>query len=230
MERKNTHFFGKAAEYFVAGHLLSREIPVSFPVVDTGIDLIAGNGIRIQVKAVRKRRSTGEGYCFTLASRVRLKEHDKYRLKIRDWSKEIDFLILWGAEENRFWILPTRIFNGRQPQTILVGSVRHRKQVDHDKVRELHKNGMGPTAISKHMGISLNCAYECIRGRTKGTYSDTIIAASESDQYENAWHEIEAALGLVNQIDEPVEFGDSDALKDDPEIQKYLAWQAKKEE
>lgn len=207
MEKNNTHYFGQAAEHFVVGQLLMREIPVSLPIVDDGVDLIAGNGIRIQVKAVRKRRKSGEGYNFMLAARVRKGDGSGYRVKERDMSKDVDFLILWGAEENRFWILPARIFEGKRPQGILVGSKTHRKQVDHEKIRELLASGLGLTAVAKKMDVSINCVYECSKGRTAGTYKDTIINAVESDKYENAWHEIENAVKLSRSIDEidPVE-------------------------
>lgn len=199
---KNTHYIGKAGEHAVASQLLLREVPVQFPVVDVGVDLFAGAKatVRIQVKSVHSRRNRRDGYCFTLASRVRLNGEKNYRLKVKDWTKEADFLVLWGIEENRFWVLPTRLLAGKKVQGLLVGSTGHRKQVDHARILSLYATGMTQSAVAREMGLSAMCVSECVRGKTYGTYADQ--ACVDADKYLNAWHEIEAAVKLANEIDD----------------------------
>lgn len=195
---KNTHNLGRAGELAVASQLLFRDIPVLTPFVDIGVDLVAGNNVRIQVKSSRTRNRKGGGYIFTLSGRILPSRGTKYRWKKRDWATECDFIVFWGADENRFWVVPSRIFAGKFPQSLTIASDAGKNRVNHEQIKQMYANGMKQADVARAVGVSPMCVYECITGRTKGTYPWSFDVRS----YENAWHEIEQAVNLVNQIDD----------------------------
>ena len=112
-DRKYVSYMGKAGEYAVASQLLVREFSVSWPAVDEGFDLLAGNGCRIQVKSSHIDGETRKGhtyYWFPVAKtkRVILKSEVR-RVDIPKLSDRCDVVVFWGIEENRYWIVPSSI-------------------------------------------------------------------------------------------------------------------------
>ena len=112
---------GKAGEYAAASKLALIGHNVLFPSVDEGYDLMLGNGLKIQVKAAslifQNAPMYKEGvYSFDLRRCVydaSTKKRGPSTQKYRTYKEIADFYILWGIDEDRFWIVPTSIKNKR---------------------------------------------------------------------------------------------------------------------
>ena len=203
----NSHFLGRAGEYAVASQLLSRGIPVHFPAVDTGSDLIAGEKIRIQVKSTRifqgtARSAPRKGYCFSLNTAVPNWANGRHKTKLRDWSKVCDFIVFWGMDENRFWVVPSTVVSGgpKKVQTIVLGAPQTHWTVNRDEVKALLSTGLSQREVAKRIGVSEMSVSRVAHGQHDSVPSPN----TKCNKYENAWHEIISAVGLVNQIDEAV--------------------------
>lgn len=101
---------GQAGVWAVASQLALRGHVPCFPGVDYGFDLVMDNGLRLQVKTSSLR--THPGYpsgAYAFDFRQSFRQHSLKRNSTRyyrDYSKIADFAILWGVDENRFWIVP----------------------------------------------------------------------------------------------------------------------------
>lgn len=126
---------GQAGVYAVASQLcLLGHVPY-FPAVDHGVDLVIENGLRLQVKVAcltypdcgrsgrnQKGNYLGGAYGFNLRRGVWEKEGNRMsRKESRDYKGVADFFVLWGMDENRFWVVPTSIKN----RVIWFGRVEH---------------------------------------------------------------------------------------------------------
>jgi len=122
---------GQAGVYRVCAELLVRGVNCAIPTVDTGVDILLLDGRRVQVKATRlaSRRSKdkqapslGPAYRFTLSVKGfgnphqgSWRRHASSRpFVLRSYSNEVDFLVLWGVDEDRFWVIPAAICDQRQ--------------------------------------------------------------------------------------------------------------------
>lgn len=104
---------GQAAVYQVASQLMIRGINVSFPALDEGVDLHLDNGLRVQIKSA-KITYKNEGYQRSGAYGFGLRRgawdsttKSYKRTNFRSYSEVADFFVLWGIDENRFFIVPT---------------------------------------------------------------------------------------------------------------------------
>ena len=105
---------GQAAVWRVASELAMRgHIPL-FPGLDVGYDLQIDNGLRLQVKSgtLVYRHPAGfkanVGYSFNLRRGAWDNATKQYNgRKRRTYAEVADFFVLWGVEENRFFIVPT---------------------------------------------------------------------------------------------------------------------------
>jgi hypothetical protein len=105
---------GQAGVYRVASELALRKMEVYFPSVDVGIDLLTGNGKRLQIKTATLRdRLTGRGYYISLGWGQRGSNQRAVR-RARKYSEEVDLVVIWGVDEDRFWIAPATIFDSGQ--------------------------------------------------------------------------------------------------------------------
>jgi hypothetical protein len=110
---------GQAGVFAVASKLALHGHNVLFPAVDEGYDLMLSNGLRIQVKSCRLMFLSRKKYQAGLYSfSLRRKMYDptgQNRLSrmMKPYSEVADFFVLWGVEEDRFWILPTSTKNQR---------------------------------------------------------------------------------------------------------------------
>jgi hypothetical protein len=103
---------GQAAVWQVASQLALRGHNILFPGLDEGYDLQLDNGLRLQVKSSTLLFNHAGypygAYCFGLRRGAWDRKDRKYkRSTIRKYSEVADFFVLWGIEENRFFILPT---------------------------------------------------------------------------------------------------------------------------
>jgi hypothetical protein len=106
-----------AAVWAVASQLALHGRVPHFPGVDFGYDLLLENGIRLQVKMsmLRQPRVNNyvEGaYCFNLRRSVwDASTNRSSRKEVRSYAGVADFFVLWGVDEDRFFIVPTSIKN-----------------------------------------------------------------------------------------------------------------------
>ena len=102
----NNLALGRAGELRVASELLIRNHEVFQTIVDSGADLILGNGKRLQVKTARigKRR----GYMFSLKAWRKAGKPPKFQP-----FTDVDYLICWTVDDDAFFIIPTSHIIGR---------------------------------------------------------------------------------------------------------------------
>jgi hypothetical protein len=122
MPRGGTGFrlIGQAGVYAAASQLALCGHNILFPGVDEGYDLVLGNGLKIQVKCARlifqNTAMYREGvYAFDLRRAIydpKTANHQSTQ-KFRSYQSVADFFVLWGIDEDRFWIIPTSIKNKR---------------------------------------------------------------------------------------------------------------------
>jgi hypothetical protein len=122
---------GQAGVYRVAAELLLRRVACSLPIVDTGVDIQLATGVRLQVKSARLHAtrnkdknfpSMGPGYRFTLSMRYQrplqrtasLRTMEERGYIRRRYSDLADYLVFWGVDEDRFWIVPARLCDDRR--------------------------------------------------------------------------------------------------------------------
>jgi hypothetical protein len=157
---------GKAGEYAVAAQLLLRSVVPAFLAVDTGVDLLATpSGCRIQVKAVHLcttaaivRKNTEGVYRFsfpqhyfrTTANRGPV---NAIRHKRRQFEEYCDVVVLWGIDQNRFWVVPAKLLTGLQGIDLGPNNERSFSK-DVPEMREMVKLGYEQSEIAAHFGIS----------------------------------------------------------------------------
>jgi hypothetical protein len=150
--KRGTEFFlqAKAAEWAVASQLALRGQVPMFPPVDVGCDLVLNNGLRLQVKSASLRQNNqglatqkNFGYNFDLRRGAWLSNERKYKkTSLRPYSEVADYFVLWGIEENRFFIVPTnhkrqRIwFNSKTATSSKSHNKRVFDQITADRIRE----------------------------------------------------------------------------------------------
>jgi hypothetical protein len=144
--RKGRLMIGQAGTFRVASNLLLRGHVPSFPSVDTGVDILLDNGLRIQVKSRSLMEHPGypEGaYPFSM------KENN--RNGKRDWTGIVDFLIFWGINEDRYFIVPA---SEASYNFWIRPKENTRLCVSPETMRTLHDKGMTMDEIGIQLGVS----------------------------------------------------------------------------
>jgi hypothetical protein len=151
-------FIGKAGEHAVAAQLLLRGLDVGFLSVGIGVDLVAENGCRIQVKSGHLGSSDGRNApAYTLLLRKNMvRSRTKNEVVPRKPFVEVcDFVVYWGIEQNRFWIIPPRLCDscysvrlGQEPRS------RPRLVADFASVKSMVDLGYSQSHIAKHYGTT----------------------------------------------------------------------------
>ena len=97
---------GKAGELRVASEMILRGHRPSIFLIDTGLDIITEEGIKIQVKTARLNTPD-----------INECRSPSYAFNFRRWDRNgshnlegIDFIICWGIDTDQFWIFPTSQF------------------------------------------------------------------------------------------------------------------------
>ena len=191
---------GKAGEYAVAAQLMIRGVVPFFPAVDRGVDLMAENGCRIQVKSVHRcttpitlRKNLEGVYRFAFKRGVYRASSERGTIKevryvpARKFSEYCDIVALWGIDQNRFWIVPSNLLDGIQG--IDLGQYRDRAfSKDVPAMREMVSLGYSQEEIGKHFGIS--GAAVCVRLKRAGTEVNVTKQTAAIRACENAWDHI----------------------------------------
>lgn len=169
-ERNVRRLQGQAGVYRVASELLLRGYNPSFPSVDVGADLVVDGGIRIQVKCAHVsygRCSTYKkgAYWFKLLGRTAVVTGSntiRHRAA-RVFSEECDFVILWGIEENRFWVVPSAHLDGHV--LVVVGPDIQYVSVDPNEIDRLYASGMTQQQIADKMNVSASVIWTRLNGK-----------------------------------------------------------------
>lgn len=156
-EQKQSALTGRAGEYAVASQLLLREVRVAWPAVDEGFDLSTIEGCRIQVKSSHLYMAKDSPrYFFPLPKNRRMPNSDKTTKLVarKPFVEACDFVIFWGIEQNRFWIVPATLCDdctgvelGYEP------SLRRFKGSVAD-MKEMLGLGYSKYQVAKHYGIA----------------------------------------------------------------------------
>jgi hypothetical protein len=113
-------FLGQAGLHRVLAELLRRGVNAYIPAIDVGVDLLTGTGLRVQVKSgrLRTRNATapamrGPAYFFAPSVKYRGSPERRQRgWTFRRFAEEVDFVVFWGIDEDRFWIIPASLADG----------------------------------------------------------------------------------------------------------------------
>lgn len=154
---------GEAGVLRVMSELILRgHSPFKPAVDDHGVDLMLSSGLRIQVKTATLRTRKSEtkhlkdgdvisevtGYHLSLGWTQSGRIHAPIRRK-RAYSEECDYFIIWGVDENRFWIVPSYLMDNRTCLVLGPTPIATRNQV-----MKLVDQGLGLDAIASKLGIS----------------------------------------------------------------------------
>lgn len=199
---KNTTWYrasmvGKAGEYAVAAQLMMRDVRVYFPASDYGVDLLTQEGCRIQVKSAHVSATEkmiaqhGEGaYIFPLPKhkRVAVSDSRSVRRSKPSFVVTCDFVVFWGIEQNRFWIVPAAVCDqsylfalGRtSSKTKFVGKI--------EDLREMLSLGYTQTEIARKYGMH-RASISALLSR-EGFYGQKADVVASARACENDWDAI----------------------------------------
>lgn len=167
---------GEAGVLRVMSELILRgHTPYKPAVDDHGVDLMLSTGVRLQVKTATlrtRRRGTQQlkdgpqiylsaGYFLSLGWCQMGRVQSPIRRK-RLYSQECDYFIIWGVDENRFWIVPSFVLDNR---TCLV--LGPKPQATSKQVQDLAAKGLGLQEISRTLGICEVTAWKRKKGDAK---------------------------------------------------------------
>ena len=194
-ERNRNRLTGQAGVYRVAAALLLRGFIPHFPSVDCGSDLTVQGGLRVQVKTSRLRfhcKAYPQGaYYFKLTHAC-----GKRRGQPRTFSTECDFVVLWGVDHDRFWVVPAPMLDGRQ--LVVVGPDVHWVDADVEAIEQLYDQGLTQSQIAEQLGLT----EITISRRLRGLYlvqSPTRALSSKVRACEGRWDYVEAAVRTLVQ-------------------------------
>src|SRR6266404_3377997 len=213
--KHNSILLGQAGVHRVMAELLSREIVPCIPAVDVGVDLVTSTGVRLQVKATRlvtKNRYSQPVYWFNLAwhrtkGRRRRDGTREYSSGPRPFAKECDFVILWGYDQDRFWIVPSEILDKRS--TVVIGGAPRWKEVDIEGLRKARERGLSYKQIGDIFHLDENLVWMRLTSHASPK-QDHGKLAKEVNACENRWDLISAfgqtqkEVVLVASVDEAI--------------------------
>lgn len=189
-----THAWGEASVLAAGVHLLYQGYTVHKPLVDDdGVDLSILKGTkaaRIQVKCSsrldkKKHGGTVSCYEFTLAA-VRASSNG-IETRLRKFSDQVEFVILHGVDEDKYWIVPSAMLDGKK-SVIIYSTSRSKLDIDWESIKVRREAGETFQSLGDSVGLSASAVLERLRGTTKdaGTFMANQLRACE-----NAWHLID---------------------------------------
>jgi hypothetical protein len=111
-----THSQGMAGVYAVASRLCLLGHTPFFPSVDFGVDIMLDNGLKLQVKCgrLRKHKAYPNGaYSFDVRKAFTIVGHTVIKhQKERTYVGTCDFIVFWGIDEDRFFVIPCASMEG----------------------------------------------------------------------------------------------------------------------
>jgi hypothetical protein len=187
-----TRYMGKAAEYAVASQLSLRQITVFWPSVDDGCDLMTANGCRIQVKSsyIDGQNRKGEHFYWFPFPQVKYIAVSNQRCRVASVPKlslYCDVVVCWGIEENRFWVIPSSICDGRGA-LVLGYDNTHRFSGSIEAMREMRKLGYTNVEIGKKYNVAPSNVSKYINDVSRMEVNPSVMSLARA--CENAWENI----------------------------------------
>lgn len=187
---------GKAGEYAVAAQLILRGVEIYFPCTDFGVDILTDSGCRIQVKTshlvctpkmIEKRGEGQYSYPLRRMRRLPVSDNKSKMVPLAPLSAICDFLVLWGIDQNRFWIVPSKVAD--KTQVLILGAPQPRKFVGSmEDVRQMVKLGYTHQQIANHYNVCRESITVFLNRKDfEGREPDGTMLAR---QCENAWESI----------------------------------------
>ena len=190
---------GQAGVYRVVAELLLRGFNAAIPIVDTGCDLIVEGLVRVQVKSGHLREHPGYPngvYMFDFRQSPIVTGKNNIRKRgVRAYANDVEFLVLWGIEQGRFWIVPAERVAGRT--LISVGPETQWHKINNQRVLSLKESGKTLNQIASELEVSR----ETIKRRMRGKHAIPKYPTFEVRECEGRWDFIEAYLRTAREID-----------------------------
>jgi hypothetical protein len=183
-------FVGKAGEHAVASQILLRGLDVAFLQVGIGVDLIAENGCRIQVKCghlTNTERGCGPHYTLLLRKGMIRSRTSQEVVPRKPFAEVCDVVVYWGIEQNRFWILPPKLCDSCY--AVRLGgelTTRPRLVADIASVQSMVDLGYSHSKIAKHYGTATNVIQRFLAGGED--WNESLV--SQMRACENDWDKI----------------------------------------
>jgi hypothetical protein len=188
---KQSPLTGKAGEYIVAGQIMLRGMNVYWPANDTGCDLKADNNCRVQVRTAHlyHRKEYGPIYFFPLPRNRRMPNSDKTTKLVarKKFAEVCDFVVFFGIEQNRFWIVPAALCDECTGVELGIESSLRRFAGSVVDMRQMKDLGYSNYKISRHYGIQ-QCSVKQFLASGKDFIG--IPVATRMRACENKWSSI----------------------------------------
>lgn len=108
-----SRLIGQSGVWAVASQLGLRGHNCLFPTVDNGYDLMIENGLKLQIKSrylIGRDCKAYPHWMYSFDLRRSIWDSKLGRVKgFSSYSQIADFFVLWGIDENRFWIVPSSL-------------------------------------------------------------------------------------------------------------------------
>lgn len=198
---------GMAGNLRVASELMLRGFDVSSPYVDSGIDLYVNGIVRIQVKTAHiftKQFSTGQQPCynFFLARGPKAKGKGiSTKSERRKFSDKCDFVILFGIEQNRFWIVPAALLDNRM--SISLGPDVRWYDIDGDQINSMLAEGKDQRTIAHDLRVSEMTISRRIH-KLFTVPSETVAMMKQIKDSEGKWDQIQSYLDTMREADDAI--------------------------
>lgn len=203
---------GQAGVYSVAAQLLLRGHNPFFPAVDIGADLILDSGVKIQVKSTHLTFKTvykQGAYAFKLATRAVVNKGAVQKRIARIFSQECDFVVLWGIEQNRFWVVPAATFDGHHG--VVVGPDSSWKDADVEALKRAREEGKTYRQIAQDHNLNVATVHTTVSGAR--TMSDRTSLTREVRLYEGRWDLIDSCVATMTEVEVVSDLAMSDVRK-----------------
>ena len=201
-DRNKARIQGQAGVFRVASELLLRGLNPQFPSVDCGADLIVEGGVQIQVKSAHLRYQATcypqGAYWFKLTrGPVAHGNHGLRKRSPRVFSEDCEFVVFWGIEQHRFWVVPAPLVDGRS--LLVAGPDIGWKDVDVDQIKRLHSQGLTDTQIAEQLGVSRTT----VKRRLLGKFVEPVESRALTHKVrecEGRWDSIESSVRLATGV------------------------------
>lgn len=206
---------GQAGIHRVASELIIRGFSPFMPAFDVeGVDLMTKEGVRIQVKTTRLAQYAKEkspSYHFELRSTTWIGSGKMQRTN-RDFAKECDFVILWGVDEDRFWVVPSRILTAKS--SIRIHGRGRLFDVNVEELKKFRAEGLTYREIAEKYGFSTQVIWDRLHGNADPQHGKIVKAVREC---ETQWSLIQSFVDSVKHPEvparEPLQVNEKEFLK-----------------
>lgn len=178
---------GQAGVYRVASELLMRKFHVCFPAADGhGVDLVLESGVRIQVKSAHLGTygpsSRQACYQFAFAKTKFASASGKLRKELCSHSDKCDFVVLWGIDTDKFWIVPAALVDHKG--YVQIGEASRYQDVDNSTITDMLAQGKTWRQTARELGITTATVSRRLSGKVQEPKS---MFVAQIRACENRW-------------------------------------------